>query len=202
VRILNGPLRPDCARSTDRVLSEIAADAKLKLVVLAARWPLYRDQPPFYDENSPRVVMADAGQPRARGILAGPLARTLDAIHLRNPQAQVVVVGPVPELTLIPPQCVAQARRLGQREAFCWTVPAGPPLARANPAQIEIMHALAGRSWAHGAFPSLALCDGERCAAAAADGRLLYFDDDHLSASGARRLVPGWLDRALSTPGA
>jgi len=34
----------------------------------------------------------------------------------------------------------------------------------------------------------------------ALDGVALYFDDDHLSASGARRLVPGWLDAALSGP--
>jgi hypothetical protein len=29
------------------------------------------------------------------------------------------------------------------------------------------------------------------------DGRLIYFDDDHLSASAAQRLVPGWMDRGL-----
>jgi len=201
VRVLNGPVRPDCARSTDEMLGEIARNPKLKLVVLAARWPLYRDRPPFYDENSPRVVMRDA-RPSRGGVISAPLARTLEAIHARNPQARAVVVGPVPELTLIPPQCVAQARRLGQREAFCWSVPATLPLARANPAQVEIQQALAGRPWAHGVFPSLTLCDGERCRAAQPDGRLLYFDDDHLSASGARRLVPGWLDEALATPGA
>src|SRR6185437_4238076 len=124
--------RPDCVRSVDQVLGEIAADPKLKLVVLAARWPLYRD--------APRVSMT----PRD---LAAPLGRTLDAIRARAPRAPVVVIGPVPELTILPPQCVAQARRLHQPEAFCWRAPAGPPLARLKPAELEIASALAPRPW-------------------------------------------------------
>ena len=201
VRILNGPRRPDCARSTELMLGEIAADPKLKLVVLAARWPLYRDQPPFYDLNSPRVAMTATRRGGPAGDLTGPLAQTLDAIHARNPQAQVVVIGPVPELTLTPPQCLAQAIRLHQPAAFCRQVPAGPPMARAAPAQAEIAEALAGRPWARAIFPSARLCGEATCAAAQPDGRPLYFDDDHLSASGARRLVPGWLDAALAAPG-
>jgi hypothetical protein len=196
LRIVNGPARPDCRRSTDAMLSEIAGDPKLKMVVLAARWPLYRDQPPFYDPNSPRVRMQVDGHATRPPSLAAPLAWTLDAIHQRSAQARIVVVGPVPELTITPPQCVAQARHLHRPEAFCWNAPAGPPLARSRPAEAEIAAALASRPWARAVFPSATLCDGRTCLAAL-DGAPLYFDDDHLSASGARRLVPGWLDVAF-----
>jgi peptidoglycan/LPS O-acetylase OafA/YrhL len=184
--------RPDCAATTQAVLGEIAADPKLKLVVLAARWPLYRDAPPFYDPNSPRVTMTP-------NTLAAPLGQTLDAIRARAPQAQVVVIGPVPELTITPPQCLAQARHLRQPQAWCWRVPAATPSVRFEPAEAEIAQALAPRPWARVVYPSQALCEGGWCAAAL-DGRPIYFDDDHLSASGARRLVPGWLEAALAGP--
>ncbi|MBS0360387.1 MAG: hypothetical protein JSR98_03320, partial [Proteobacteria bacterium] len=195
LRIVNGPARPDCRRSSDAMLAEVAGDPKLKLVVLAARWPLYRDRPPFYDPNSPRVGMQVDSRPGPASLTA-PLGWTLDAIHQRNPAARIVVVGPVPELVFVPPECLAQARHLHQDEAFCHRAPAGPALARARPAEAEIAAALAERPWARTVTPSAGLCGQDACRTAL-DGRLIYFDDDHLSASGARRLVPGWLDAAL-----
>jgi hypothetical protein len=199
LKIVNGPARPECEQSSEEVLGEVAANPKLKLVVLMARWTLYRDQPPFYDPNSPRVRMQVDGQRDGPPNLAPPLARTLDGIHQRNPTTRIVVIGPVPELTITPPECLAQARHLHRPEAFCWNAPAGPPLARARPAEAEIASALRGRPWAKLVLPSAQLCDARVCVAAL-DGRPTYFDDDHLSASGARRLIPGWLEAALGPP--
>ena len=187
------PVRSECRATTAEVLREIANDPKLKLVVLAARWPLYRDAPPFYDVNSPRIGSSLRGQDND---LTPSFVSTLDRIASLT-KAQVVVIGPTPELTIIPPECVALRLHLRLSSSACWSVPSGPPLARARPAEAQIRQALALRPWARAVFPSTDLCDARRCISAI-DGRLIYFDDDHLSASGARKLVPGWLDRALA----
>jgi peptidoglycan/LPS O-acetylase OafA/YrhL len=186
------PVARDCRATRAEVLREIAADPKLKLVVLAARWPLYRDAPPFYDINSPRISMTLRPQ---MNDLTPSLMATLDSIASKT-KAQVLIVGPVPELTVVPPECMALRLNLHLSDSVCWRVPAGPPLARLRPAEAQIRQALAQRPAAHAAFPSKDLCDAQTCVSAL-DGRLIYFDDDHLSASGARRFVPGWMDRAL-----
>jgi hypothetical protein len=82
-------------------------------VVLAARWPLYRDAPPFYDVNSPRVAVDTARRPGVRPDLSAALTATLDAIARRRPDLRVLVIGPVPELTLAPPECLAQRASWG-----------------------------------------------------------------------------------------
>ncbi len=163
-------------------------------MVLAARWPLYRDAPPFYDINSPRISLSYKPQ---MNDLTPSLVATIDTIASKS-KAQAMILGPVPELTLIPPECVALRRHLHLGEQVCRRVPAGPPLTRLRPAEAEIRQVLAARPAVRAAFPSSDLCDTSTCVSAL-DGRLIYFDDDHLSASGAQRLVPQWMDRALGT---
>ncbi|MGR4862292.1 acyltransferase family protein [Caulobacter sp. LARHSG274] len=196
VRLPNG-LELKCPSAADQAMGEIAANRRLKLVVLAARWPLYRDAPPFYDVNSPRTRIEARDAPGARPALAASLGATLDAIRVRNPRARVLIIGPVPELTFTPPECLAQARHLHLREAGCFSAPVALPLARARPAEAEIRAALNGRPNVRALFPTTRLCGPATCASAL-DGRLIYFDDDHLSASGAEKLVPRWMDEALA----
>ena len=183
----------ECAPVADQALAVIAADRHLKLVILAARWPLYRDAPPFYDVNSPRVAMEAVGQPGQRRRLTSALAVTLDAIARRNPNVRVLIIGPVPELTLAAPECLGQVKQLGGSPRACASVASEPPLARALPAEDAIRAAIQDRSRVTAVFPSEDLCRAGRCVAMI-DGRPIYFDDDHLSASGARRLVPAWME--------
>ena len=191
VRMLNG-FKLTC--DADPVVDRIAADRQLKLVVLAARWPLYRDAPPFYDVNSPRVFAEAIDHPGRKASISTAMGATLAAIHARNPDARVLVLGPVPELTLAPPECLAQQRQLGGRPEVCGHVAADLPLARALPAEDEIRAAFQDRPGVAAVFPSEDLCPGHDCLTMM-DGRPIYFDDDHLGAWGARRLVPIWLDR-------
>jgi hypothetical protein len=123
------------------------------------------------------------------------LQAVIDAISTRS-HARVLILGPVPELTFTPPACVAQMRQMHRNETTCWNVPADLPSARFRPAEAEIRAVLASRPAVRAAFPSTHLCT-ERTCIAAMDRRLIYFDDDHLSASGARKLVPGWIDEAM-----
>uniref|UniRef100_UPI0025F28670 acyltransferase family protein n=1 Tax=uncultured Caulobacter sp. TaxID=158749 RepID=UPI0025F28670 len=184
----------ECEAGADQVLERIAADKRLKLVVLAARWPLYRDAPPFYDVNSPRVTMLAGGK---RTGLAGPLGRTLRALVRRRPDLRVLIIGPVPELTLGAPECLGQSAQLGLKPGRCASVDAELPLSRAGPAEDAIRAAIQDRRGTTAVFPSQTLCVNGRCLAMM-DGEPIYFDDDHLSASGARRLVPTWLDAGWS----
>lgn len=192
-----GRLDRGCEAWAARTLDQIAADRRLTLVVLAARWPLYRDAPPFYDVNSPRVAVDTGARPGVRPDLSAALAVTLDAIARRRPDLRVVVIGPVPELTLAPPECLAQQRQLGGRPGVCARVEAGPPLGRAMPAEAEIRAAVEDRPGVTAVFPTETLCRDDGCAGMI-DGRPIYFDDDHLAASGARRLVPAWLEAGWS----
>jgi peptidoglycan/LPS O-acetylase OafA/YrhL len=190
-----------CRASTKLVMAEIAADTKLKLIVLAARWPLYNGDKPYYDTGNPPQRVLDAAAPGDRVYpLDEALIRTLAAIKASGSKAQVLVLGPVPELTFSPSYCVATARRLGRHEYGCWDAPAALPLARARPAEAAIARALARAPEARTFNPSSRLCTETSCVTVL-KRRLLYFDDDHLSATGARMLVPGWLDAALSPPG-
>jgi peptidoglycan/LPS O-acetylase OafA/YrhL len=188
-----GRFNRGCETAAAGTLHSIAADRRLKLVVLAARWPLYRDAPPFYDVNSPRVAVDTLARPGVRPALSGPLTATLDAIARRRPDLRVLVIGPVPELTLAPPECLAQQRQLGGGPKVCARVEAGPPLARAMPAEAQIRAAVEDRPGVAAVFPTETLCLVGDCVGMI-DGRPVYFDDDHLSASGARRLVPAWMD--------
>ncbi len=189
VRMISG-FKLECEAAADQALARITADKRLKLVVLSARWPLYRDAPPFYDVNSPRVTMQTGGR---RTSLGAPLGRTLSAIAQRRPDLRVLIVGPFPELTLGAPECLAQSAQLGLPRGRCASVVADLPLSRALPAEDALRAAVQDRRHVAVVFPSETLCRNGRCLAMM-DGEPIYFDDDHLSASGARRLVPAWLD--------
>jgi hypothetical protein len=169
--------------------------------VLFARWPLYASARPNYDVNSPRVRMEDAkGAPGRVLPLDRALDRTLAAIAATGTRAEVLVIGPTPELPFIPPRCVARKRMANLDERSCWSAASDLPLARSRMAEDDIDRALARHPETASFRPSSWLCRDGRCQAAHA-GNLIYFDDDHLSASGARLLVPGWLDAALAGSG-
>ena len=190
-----------CRASNQQAMAEIAANPQLKLIVLAARWPLYNGDAPHYDAGNPPMRMLDARAAAARIYpLDEALSRTLAAIAATGTKARLVVLGPVPELTFSPSECVAMARRLHRPETGCWDAPAALPLTRARPAEAQIAAALAARPEVGVFYPSRRLCTQTSCITEL-NRRLIYFDDDHLSASGSRALVPGWLDAAFSPPG-
>jgi len=191
---------PNCARFDSKVLARLASDPSITLVILSARWPLYMNAaPPMGGYDPPMSLISDGGTTG----LAAALDHTLGAIEASGSKARVLVIGPIPELPVSPPDCVAQASRFGLDLAHCQQAPNADTLARADPAIRAIQQVTARHPDVRVVLPSRDLCSGGSCGAVE-DGDILYFDSDHLSASGARRLVPGWLDKALagSTPGA
>lgn len=192
---------PGCRDVAPILLREIAGNPALKVIVLAARWPIYADPRVVYDPDSPPISLQDARRTSTAPYPLGrALGRTLDAIAATHTRARILIVGPVPELTFNPPDCLAQALVLGRGAQACRDAPSAFPLLRARRAEAQIREALGLHPDVLAVFPSERLCTASSCVTAR--GRtLLYFDDDHLSASGARMLLPGWLDEALSAPG-
>ncbi len=200
VRVMIGRVGddPTCRAANRQLLQEIAANPDLKLIVLSARWPLYEDARPAYDPDAGPVHLEDALAASHRPFAVGPaLTRTLDAIRATGTGAQVVVIGPVPELPFSVPNCVAEARQLHRDEAGCATSRADLPLARARPLEAELRRVVATRPFARAVFPTASLCAQDRCVAIRGP-TMLYFDDDHLSVAGAQQLVPDWLDQTFA----
>jgi hypothetical protein len=177
-------------------LDAIAHTDGLKLIVLAARWPLYMDAEPKYDAVPAHLETADL-EPVALGAA---LDRTLAAIASSGTKAKVVVIGPVPELTFSPPECRMLAAQAGLPAGRCASADAGLILRRARLAEAELGKALARHPDVAWVQPSAGLCRAGRCAAETGETPL-YSDDDHLAASAARALVPGWLEASLGTGG-
>jgi peptidoglycan/LPS O-acetylase OafA/YrhL len=191
-----GPL-PGCRASAPVLMKEIAENPALKLIVLSARWPMYAEPVVVYDPDSPSIRLQDARSTSQRPYpLSQALDRTLTEIAATGTHARVVVMGPVPELTFNPDDCIAEALHLGRKPWACWDAPAKLPLIRARGAETQIAAALARHPGVAVAWPFKHLCTKTSCVAVLRRS-LLYADDDHLSATGARMLVPAWLDEAL-----
>ena len=187
-------LDPGCL-AFDRNVLALAKDPAVKLIVLSARWPMYMNAKPLMGGYDPPMTLMDAASGRSTD-LAAALDETLSAIQASGSKAQVLVIGPVPELPFSPPSCAAQAVRFGLDQAHCLAAPDADTLARADPANAVIVRIAARHPAVRVILPSRALCGGSTCQTVAA-GDILYFDADHLSASGARRLLPGWLSASL-----
>ena len=190
---------PGCTRFNAVVLRIIASDPSIRLVVLSARWPLYLNALPRMAYYDPPMHIEDASGPRGRVYpLGAALGHTLDAIAASGSKARIVVVGIVPELPFSVPACVAQATRFRLDEKHCEQAPSGDTLARADLADRQIAAALIARPTVRSVIPAAQLCTASACRTTMA-GDMLYYDADHLSASGSRKLLPGWLNAALST---
>ena len=108
---------------------------------------------------------------------------------------ETLLILPVPEASEHVPQAMYRASLSGRRLA---------PLARSD-YERRLAPLMAYLAEPHPMLtvvdPRTALCDPAACAVAQADGRPYYFDTDHLTLLGARRLEP-LLGRALARGGA
>lgn len=119
-------------------------------------------------------------------LLAQGLRETIKALLAAG--KQVTLVGPVPELTWAAPEC--HARRAWNNPTLQCDEPRQQAMARLLPVE----HALQGlvrefpadRARYLSAWP--AFCDATVCRSSGPEG-IYYYDDDHLSATGARHLL-------------
>lgn len=184
-----GAVYRECSEFNRRVLSYVRDHPEIRSVVLSARWPVYVSETGF---GVPEKISA---VPKHSLIKMGeqssyPEKRFHESLSdtigtLRSLNREVIVIGAVPEMEYDVPSCIAR-----QRMSF---FPAGCNLdskvaaQRMLPANKEISEV--ARLWnAHLVIPSKILCYGGVCSAEGDSGEILYYDHNHLSATGARYL--------------
>jgi peptidoglycan/LPS O-acetylase OafA/YrhL len=165
---LFGSSRPACSRHNAETAERLAADRRIRTVVLVARYAYYE-----------QVAAAEF---RA-GLEA--TVRTLAAGGTR-----VVLILPVPEPGLDVPLRRARETLLG-REFAEVAPPAGDLGLRLDRIRAFLL-GLADGERVVAVDPAAVLCGGGACRVEL-DGRALYLDDNHLSMTGARLLVPSLL---------
>ncbi|MBK9029868.1 MAG: acyltransferase [Myxococcales bacterium] len=157
--------RPGCRAHDREVLARLAASATITTVVLVAQYRRYERL------LGPRFVAS-----------FGEVATTLTAAGKR-----VLVVYPIPTPPGRVPTLLARAAMRGQ-------APTTIAIARAaydaeNRATIAALDQLVAQPGIDAIRIADRLCDATRCAVYA-DGRVLYFDDRHLSVTGAAFVMP------------
>jgi hypothetical protein len=165
----------------------LIAESGAARVVLVARWSHYTHAPTYRHEERIRVVLTDAQSTRAAiedngAVLARGLERTLDFLAPR----QVYVVATVPEIGYRVPEALAQAYRLPR------PLDIRPTLEEYRERQSEVAALLLDAGTRHDFTmldPTPLLCATGRCQVEQG-GRPMYFDEHHLSNSGAQLLVP------------
>ena len=174
-----------CQLFQEKSLARIFASASHQptVVVMSTYWISYLMQPTV-NANLRNTRALNHGLPTeaaARDQLEASLARTLAALSARG--VRIIVVGPPPEPRVHVPYCL---HRFG--ELAC----------RTRRAEIESHHrttlaslhrVVDAVSGAQLINPVEALCTDDWCPGSR-DGRVLYFDANHLSAAGAGLLRP------------
>lgn len=173
------PPNPGCRAWTEEALRRIAADKKIRNVLVA-----YRNGPHFTADRSARDLLA------APALLAQRPADVARAVHvndfdrliqrLRNAGKRVTVLGPVPALPV-------SADWIIFRQAEDARQPIGRYLQRQG-VVLKRLRSMEKAGLIRLIEPSKALCDSQGCRTVI-DGRAMYFDDNHLSLSGARRVL-------------
>lgn len=172
--------RASCATLHDDIL-KVVREEKIDVVILLNRWAnLVSPVRAPYDGQSPKGLYDAAKGERIS--FAEALDRTIKAIWTAG--AEVLLVGPVPELNFDVPSAVLRQAQIGV------TV---PEMRRADVdhRQSIVLSAMAAVGGADGVsivHPDDLLCDAATCASVR-NGLPLYEDSNHLSEAGAALIV-------------
>jgi hypothetical protein len=188
-----------CREVNDAVLDLVSARDEVETVVLAARWSLYATGTAFGREAERPARLGDdgSGPSSAEGnaaVLRRGLERTVAQLVAGG--KEVVIVGPVPEIGAQVPSALARSAWFARQAAVG---PSRPTFDERNRAALAALDAIDQGTPATVVYPHTALCDEVRCRVER-EGRVLYFDDNHLSRDG-EALIRPLLEGALRQPG-
>lgn len=162
----------ECRDFNQRIYEWIKTDQNIKYVFLSARWQSTAEK--FAeDEREAREKFSEA------------LTQTVTL--LTSAGKQVFLIAPVPEPGFDVPRCLARQLQFGERSFTCPRIQLLDWMTE-NALSLSAFNAL--ESQVPVFFPSRVLCPGESCNLTGATG-ILYFDDDHLSKTGAQSLSVG-----------
>ena len=150
-----------CAPHTTRTLEHLVRDSRIKQVVLLAR----------YERHS-----------AARAAFMAGLSSSI--IALKRGGKQVILIGPLPTHRFDPPNATGMLFTQG-RDVARWGM-AGDRYRKQNADFIETLPAFAVRTGVIYVDPFPILCRQDHCPAWSQEAGVLYFNESHLSVSGAR----------------
>lgn len=168
-------------------------------VVLVARSSAYLHGVTEPWEDSPRRPAIYFSEPHAEvdaALLAEYQHALDDTLCHWSPQRPVFQFRPIPEMSANAPRAIARALMRGDRRAP-WISLAEYRARHAT--VIAAQDKAAARCGTRILDPLPYLCDTEHCHAGA-DGRPWYYDDDHLSEFGNRRLLPMFREVTAAAP--
>lgn len=178
-----------CTAHNAEVVDALAARNDARTVFLVSRWALAAEGRRMPGESGDPAIIVDAADPRPGSVEANfavfdaGLARTIDALVATG--REVVILGGVPEIGWSVPEA------LGRSLQFERPLPPVPERAdverRSRRAKAALLRE-AEHPRVHFVDVAAVMCD-LRCRVES-EGRPLYYDDDHLSVTGARAIVP------------
>lgn len=177
------PFAPDCARFNALVLATIQKQ-HIRNVILVARWALYAEGSRYGIFESGMTVLFAQTVAEQHAAFAAGLRRTLDA--LARTGVKTTVVGPIPESRYDVPSTLARAA------IFHVDVHPEPAVADFRARQAFVLPLLEELRKAYGfalVQPAEVLCGPESCAIVR-DAKPLYYDNHHLSMTGAALIEP------------
>ncbi len=172
---------PGCRVFNARMLAYALATPQVETVALVGVWSAFICN----------AVTASRCDPAAEALLEQRLTKIVDA--LKDAGKAVILLGDVPELTFGAVDCHLARLRFGwlfdsrDRSKGC-TMPAAAVRRRLEPIHRILERIAATRPRVCAPRIADVLCDGERCHSS--DGsRIFYVDDDHLTVTGAKKVV-------------
>ncbi len=178
----------ECAAFAARVLEIIAAHPEIETIIIAARWARHAEGTTFGEEDAANLYLAEIGSNKAdaahnREVFEQAFSRTM--AHLARLNRNILIVESVPEIGFDAPIVLAKARWRNVEQDDSVTL---AEFERRQAFVREVfnkhLHAEAVRL-----DPSAFFCNEHACSALDQAGQLLYFDNNHLSSNGAKRLV-------------
>jgi hypothetical protein len=174
--------RAECHALQNHV-QKLVKEARIPVVVLGGRWANLSSDMRSPGDGGVAKTLFDAEAGGREIAFADAMERTV--LRLQAAGANVVVVGPVPEIGFSVPAMMVRAAHLGH---------AVPATSRAvfDQRQASVLSALARLGAMPGVqvvYPHDVLCNEEECRVS--DGPVpLYDDDDHLSVAGSTLVAP------------
>ena len=190
IRRSDRPDRKECNEIAVAMLQYLRARPEIEDVVLISRWTLLSEGTYYAPEEGVPILLSDQrtrvrSHAENRRVLERSLSRIVAPLAAIG--KRVWIVGPVPEVGVNVPKALANAERFELEVAL---EPSRAEFATRQRATLAILNRVAARHGATVVPVHEALCDANKCRVESRDSRPLYFDDDHLSFTGGREIMP------------